>query len=44
MKKYRLFALVLVVSIMTTLLLPFHTLAAELPEVNGKNAILTDAN
>ncbi len=44
MKKYRLFALVLVVSIMTTLLLPFQSLALEPPEFHGKNAILVDAN
>lgn len=44
MKKYRLFALVLVVSIMTTLLLPFQSLALEPPEFHGKNAILMDAN
>lgn len=43
MKKYRLFALVLVVSIMTTLLLPFQSLALEPPEFQGKNAILVDA-
>ena len=44
MKKYRLFALVLVVSIMTTLLLPFQSMALEPPEFHGKNAILVDAN
>lgn len=44
MKKYRLFALVLVVSIMITLLLPFQSLALEPPEFHGKNAILVDAN
>lgn len=44
MKKYRLFALVLVVSMMTTLLLPFQSLALEPPEFHGKNAILVDAN
>ena len=44
MKKYRLFALVLVVSIMTTLLLPFQSLALEPPELHCKNAILVDAN
>ena len=44
MKKYRLFALVLVVSIMTTLLMPFQSLALEPPEFHGKNAILVDAN
>ena len=44
MKKYRLFALALVVSIMTTLLLPFQSLALEPPEFHGKNAILVDAN
>ena len=44
MKKYRLFALVLVVSIMTTLLLPFQSLALEPTEFHGKNAILVDAN
>ena len=44
MKKYRLFALVLVVSIMTPLLLPFQSLALEPPEFHGKNAILVDAN
>ena len=44
MKKYRLFTLVLVVSIMTTLLLPFQSLALEPPEFHGKNAILVDAN
>lgn len=44
MKKYRVFALVLVVSIMTTLLLPFQSLALEPPEFHGKNAILVDAN
>ena len=43
MKKYRLFVLVLVVSIMTTLLLPFQSLALEPPEFHGKNAILVDA-
>lgn len=34
----------LVVSIMTTLLLPFQSLALEPPEFHGKNAILVDAN
>lgn len=44
MKKYRLFTLVLLVSILTTLLLPFQSLALEPPAFHGKNAILVDAN
>ena len=44
MKKYRLFALMLVVSIITTMLLPFQSMALEDPGLTCKNAILIDAN
>lgn len=44
MKKYRLFTLALVMAILTTLLLPFQSLALEPPEFHGKNVILVDAN
>lgn len=44
MKKYRLFTLALVMVILTTLLLPFQSLALEPPEFHGKNVILVDAN
>ena len=40
MKKYRLFALMLVVSIITTMLLPFQSMALEDPGLTCKNAIL----